>query len=353
MSSQSIISIDAMGGDHAPGEIINGLIDFAREQNSISFILHGRENEIKPFLQGAGACLTRIEIHHTETYVAMDDKPSQAIRRSKGSSMWNAVELVKKGEAAAALSAGNTGALMALSRMILKMVEGINRPALGGMWPHSNGTALVLDLGADIEADANQLVEFALMGDAFARSVLKLDSPKIGLLNIGTEDLKGKDTIKLAAALLNEHELRLNYCGFAEASDISMGTHDVIVSDGFTGNIALKAAEGAAKLVAQYVSNALKSGPFAMAGALLASNALTQLKNDIDPRKQNGGMFLGLKGLVVKSHGGADRVAFANALNVTSQMASSEFHETLQENIARWTELKSKGQAAKEIKNVA
>jgi glycerol-3-phosphate acyltransferase PlsX len=265
----------------------------------------------------------------------MDAKPSQMLRQGKGTSMWNAIEAVKSGEAIAAVSAGNTGALMALSMFILRKVEGVHRPALVASWPTRKGVTAMLDLGADIAADAEQLVEFAIMGVAFARAVNGVQNPKVALLNIGEEELKGHESIREAARLLRTSNLPIDFRGFIEADKIGSADLDVIVTDGFTGNIALKTAEGIAKMISDMLKDALKSGPLAMLGAALAMPALKQFRSKMDPRKVNGAVFLGLNGVVVKSHGGTDSVGFAQAIKVAAGMGESGFRTEVEENLRR------------------
>jgi len=335
MADRKIISIDGMGGDHAPGIVVEGLERFAQRRADLHFLLHGDEAKLKPLLALAPTAAPRTEIRHTEKNIAMDDKPAQMLRRGKGSSMWNAIEAVKSGEAIAAVSAGNTGALMALSMFILRKVEGIHRPALVASWPTRTGVCAVLDLGADIAADAEQLVDFAIMGVAFARAVNGIPNPKVALLNIGSEELKGHESIREAARLIRESGLPMDFLGFVEGDDIGSGRVDVVVTDGFTGNVALKTAEGIAKMMSEMLREALKSGPISMLGAFLAMPALKRFSARLDPRKVNGAVFLGLNGVVVKSHGGTDRVGFAQAISVAAGMGESRFRDEVEENLKR------------------
>jgi glycerol-3-phosphate acyltransferase PlsX len=235
--------------------------------------------------------------------------------------MWHTIESLQKQEAQVAVSAGNTGALMAVSMFQLRTLDGIDRPAIAALWPTQKGQSVVLDVGANVECDAQQLVDFAIMGEAFARAVLGLPRPTVGLLNVGAEDMKGHDAVKTAAQILREVELPMEFRGFVEGDDIAEGAVDVIVTDGFTGNIALKTAEGTAKLVVGYLRAALKRSFFGRLGAVIASGALKTLRRKLDPRAANGGIFLGLNGIVVKSHGGTDSVGFASALDMAIDMA--------------------------------
>jgi glycerol-3-phosphate acyltransferase PlsX len=335
MADVKFISIDGMGGDHAPRIVVEGLEHFAQSHPDLRFLIHGDEAQLKPLLEKAPTAAPRVTIRHTEKSVAMDAKPSQMLRQGKGTSMWNAIEAVKSGEAIAAVSAGNTGALMALSMFILRKVEGVHRPALVASWPTRKGVTAMLDLGADIAADAEQLVEFAIMGVAFARAVNGVQNPKVALLNIGEEELKGHESIREAARLLRTSNLPIDFRGFVEADKIGSADIDVIVTDGFTGNIALKTAEGIAKMISDMLKDALKSGPLAMLGAALAMPALKQFRSKMDPRKVNGAVFLGLNGVVVKSHGGTDSVGFAQAIKVAAGMGESGFRTEVEENLRR------------------
>jgi phosphate acyltransferase len=335
MTDLKVISIDGMGGDNAPGIVVEGLEHFAKLQPAFRFLLHGDEARLRPLLAKAPTAAPRTEIRHTAHSVAMDAKPGQAVRRGKGSSMWNAIESVKNGEAIAAVSAGNTGVLMGMSLLILRTIEGLRRPALVAGWPTRRGVSAVLDLGADIDADAEQLVEFAIMGQAYFKAVHHKDDPSIGLLNIGSEELKGHESIREAAKLIRQSGIRMNFHGFVEGDDIGKGTVDVVVTDGFTGNVALKTAEGLAKMISDMLKDALKSGPFAMLGALLAMGALQKFRAALDPRKVNGGVFLGLNGVVVKSHGGTDGVGFAQAISVAADMGESRFKSEITDSLKR------------------
>jgi glycerol-3-phosphate acyltransferase PlsX len=254
----------------------------------------------------------------------MEDKPSQIVRRGQNTSMWRAIECVKKGEAQAVVSAGNTGALMAMSMLQLRTVEGISRPAIASIWPTMKGRTIVLDVGANVTASAGQLVEFAVMGEAFAHAVLSLKQPIVGLLNVGSEDMKGHDAVKGAAQVLRNASLPIAFHGFVEGDDITRGVVDVVVTDGFTGNIALKTAEGAAKLVALYLRQALKRSLLGMIGAFFARSALNTLRRNLDPRASSGGIFLGLNGIVVKAHGGTDAIGFAGAMDMAIDMVRAD-----------------------------
>lgn len=335
MADRKVISIDGMGGDHAPGIVVEGLERFAQQRSEFHFLLHGDEAKLKPLLANAPTAAPRTTIRHTSQAVAMDAKPGQAVRRGKGSSMWNAIEAVKDGEAVAAVSAGNTGVLMGMSLLILRTIEGLRRPALVGGWPTRKGISAVLDLGADIDADAEQLVEFAIMGQAYFKAVHHKDNPSIGLLNIGSEELKGHESIREAAKLIRESGIKMNFHGFVEGDDIAKGTVDVVVTDGFTGNVALKTAEGLARMITDMLKDSFKSGPFAMMGALLAMPALKKFRATLDPRKSNGSVLLGLTGVVVKSHGGTDKIGFAQAISVAAEMGESRCRAEIEESLKR------------------
>jgi len=309
-----IISIDAMGGDFAPDIVIDGIEYFLKHEGQgrrARFLLHGDEALINPLLAQNPRTRERTEILHTEKTVSMEDKPSQALRKGKGSSMWNAIAAVKEGRAEIAVSAGNTGALMAMSKLQLRMKRGVQRPAIAASWPRQDGMCVVLDVGANIECDAAQLTEFAVLGEAYYQAIYGRDRPSVGLLNIGTEDLKGNAIIKAAHERLSQSELDLNYVGYVEGNDISFGGADVVVTDGFTGNIALKTAEGTAKLIGAFFKEALSGSIWSKFTTSLNLMALRRLKKRIDPRNVNGGVFLGLNGVVIKSHGGTDAIGFA------------------------------------------
>lgn len=341
-----ILSIDAMGGDHAPESILNGLSLVAAGATNLKFLIHGDQALIKPFLDADSRLKACSEIQHTDKSIAMDAKPSQAVRQGKGSSMWNTLSAVKTGEAHIAVSAGNTGALMAMAKLVLRTVEGVHRPAIAASWPTPTGSSVVLDVGANVEADAEQLVEFAIMGEAYARAVHGKTSPSVGLLNIGSEELKGIDSVRLASDMLRQQQVGLNYIGFVEGNDISLGKADVVVTDGYTGNIALKTAEGTARLVSGFVKEALTENMISKIGALLASSGLKKLKDKMDPRSVNGGVFLGLNGVVLKSHGGTDATGFATTVRLASSVGHSNFKEDVMENLKK---LRSQKTSSEEV----
>jgi glycerol-3-phosphate acyltransferase PlsX len=335
MAEGLIISVDAMGGDHAPDCVIEGVGVAAPKFPSARFLLHGDPERIGPLLDRRPELRGCCEIRAAEKQVAMEVKPTVALRQGKGTSMWNALVAVESGEAQVCVSGGNTGALMAMAMVRLGKMEGVHRPALIAAWPTRKGYAAVLDVGANVEADASQLVEFAIMGEAYFRAVRGVERPTVGLLNVGSEDQKGHEELRAAARLMREAGVDLDFRGFVEGDDISKGTVDVVVTDGFTGNVAIKTAEGTARLVAGFLGDTLKHSIMGRIGAVIAYPALKQLRDRMDPRTVNGGVFLGLNGLVVKSHGGTDGPGFAAALDVAGRMAGSHFRDEVAANLLR------------------
>jgi glycerol-3-phosphate acyltransferase PlsX len=329
------IALDAMGGDRAPAMVIRGA-DLALERHpDTRFLIFGAESQIAPLLAQLPRVAKVATLHHTSEAVADDDKPSQALRAGRGTSMRLAIEAVADGRADGIVSAGNTGALMAIAKFVLKTLPGIDRPAIATFFPTMRGESVMLDLGANIECDADNLVQFALMGDAFARSVLGLTQPAVGLLNVGSEDLKGNDAVRNASVRLRSGLIPLRFYGFVEGDDISAGTVDVIVTDGFTGNVALKTAEGMAKLFAEALRTSFRYSPMARFGYLFARNAMKKFAARFDPRRYNGAMLLGLGGIVVKSHGSTDAFGFANAIGVAIDMKVNGFLEKIRSDLAR------------------
>ena len=314
-----------MGGDLGPEIVVPGAALSAIRHPQIRFLLVGDKSRIAPLLERHPHLKERSEIRHTEIIVTMDAKPSQALRHGRGkSSMWLAIEAVRSGEADTAVSAGNTGALMAMARFVLKTLPGISRPAIAAVWPTLRSESVVLDVGATIGANATQLVEFAVMGEAMARCLFGVERPTVGLLNVGVEEIKGVEQVKEAGRILREANLPLEYIGFVEGDDIGKGTADVVVTEGFTGNIALKTAEGTAKQFAVYLKQSLRRTWLSKLGALLAAGAFAALRDRMDPRKHNGGVFLGLNGVVVKSHGGTDALGFATAIDMALDMVRND-----------------------------
>ena len=333
-SSPLVIAIDAMGGDHAPDSVIAGLKSAEQQHADVRFLIFGDEVKVRPFIDKYQLNADRYEFVHTPDYVASDEKPSTAVRSGRKSSLWLAIDAVKKGTAAAVVSSGNTGALMAFSKLILGTMPGIHRPAIVTILPTRKSECVVLDLGANAECNARNLVEFAIMGEAYCRAVLKRDDPTIGLLNIGSEDIKGRDEIRQAAQILKDSPLSEKFKGFVESDDIALGTVDVFVTDGFTGNIALKAIEGTARLMVDLLKQVAARSILSKLGFLLALPSLKELKKKMDPGRYNGAMLVGLKGISIKSHGGADAFGFANAVNV----AIDTVRHDLVGNIARQLE---------------
>ena len=326
-----------MGGDHGPSVVVPGIRSYIRAHDGegVRFLLHGDEAKIAPELAKFGLAADICEIRHTDKVVAMDEKPAQAMRRGKGSSLWNAIEAVKTGQAGGVVSAGNTGALMAISKLILRMsAPGLERPAIVASWPTFKGHTAVLDVGANIGSDAEQLVEFAIMGEAFQSAVRGIARPTIGLLNVGSEDMKGNEQVKEAHAILRDGPFDLNYHGFVEGDDIAKGTVDVVVTDGFTGNIALKTAEGVARFISTVLKDALTSNLQSKLGAIIAMPALKTMRDRIDPSAINGGPLLGLNGIVVKSHGSANAAGVANAVAVTARLLEENLTERIAADLA-------------------
>jgi phosphate acyltransferase len=324
MGAPVTIALDAMGGDHGPSVVIPAAAITAIRHPEARFLLVGDSACIEPELRAHPALAAKSQVVHTDIAVAMDEKPSQALRKGRWkSSMWLALEAVRDGRADAAVSAGNTGALMAMAKFCLKTIPGIDRPAIAAIWPTIEAECIVLDVGANVGADARQLAEFALMGAAMARALFGMEKPSVGLLNIGVEEVKGLDEIKKAAAVLKEAPFPIRYKGFIEGDDVGRGAVDVVVTDGFTGNIALKTAEGTAKQIGEYLRAAMGRSLLARIGAVLAQGAFRALKDKMDPRQLNGGIFLGLNGIAVKSHGGTDATGFASAIDLAYDMASN------------------------------
>lgn len=332
MPDNLTLSIDAMGGDNAPRMVVEGIDTALERMNGVRFLLFGDEKLLTPLLGEFRRAAEACEIRHTEDVITNDAKPAQALRQGRKSSMRLAINAVSDGEAAGVISAGNTGALMAMAKFVLKTLPGIDRPAIATFFPTHRGESVMLDLGANVECDAENLVQFAIMGEVFARNVLGLSHPSVGILNVGEEDLKGNQAVKTASQILQNSNLPIRFHGFVEGDDIAAGTVDVIVTDGFTGNIALKTAEGTAKLFGHFLKEALTSSPIAKIGALLAKRALGTFKVRVDPRRYNGAMFLGLNGICVKSHGGTDEVGFANAINVALELITHRINESIKED---------------------
>ena len=333
-----VISVDAMGGDAGPAAVVAGMAHSAHKNPDIGFILHGPEQQLRPLVGRRKHLTGRVEIRDVADVVTMEDKPSQVMRHGKGTSMWSALDAVRQGQAATAVSCGNTGALMALSMLRLRRLPGINRPAIAVLWPSRNaqGFNVMLDVGADVRADAQDLLQYALMGASYARNGLGLKRPRIGLLNVGTEEHKGRAELKEAHGLISDmaDSANIDFVGFVEGSDIPGDIADVIVTDGFTGNVAIKTGEGTASLIGDLLREAFKYSPLSRLASVLALTSLNRLRKRIDPRRVNGGVFLGLNGTVVKSHGGADATGVSAAIKLAFQLAQSGFTEKLAARVA-------------------
>jgi len=337
MAQKVRIALDAMGGDVGPSVVVPGAeIALARHPDS-EFLMFGNEAVVGPLLDAHPRLKAATRLVHTDVVVTMDAKPSQALRQGrKTSSMWMSLEAVKKGEADAAVSAGNTGALMAMAKFCLRTMAEIERPAIAALWPTLRGDSVVLDVGASIGADSEHLVDLAVMGSAMARVLFDVEKPTVGLLNIGVEEVKGAEAVREAGRILREsHFPFLDYAGFVEGDDIGKGTVDVVVSEGFAGNIALKTAEGTARQIGEYLRSAMSRTWRAKLGYLLARSAFQTLRDKMDPRKANGGVFLGLNGIVIKSHGGTDAEGFAAAVDLGYDMVRYQLLNKISDTLVR------------------
>jgi len=327
------LAVDAMGGDHAPDSVLDGLEAAAERHPNARFLLVGDEARLTGLVATRPRVAKSCSLRHAPDAIPGDMKPTAALRL-RGASMRVAIEAVAAGEAAGVISAGNTGALMALAKIVLKTMPEIDRPALAAIGPSARGDVVMLDLGANVQCDARNLVEFAIMGDAFARAVLGLTAPSIGLLNVGSEELKGDERVRQAAETLRDSHLAVQFRGFVEGHDIAAGTVDIVVTDGFTGNVALKTGEGALRLVRDLLRQVFTSSIAARLGYLLARPALDRLREWMDPRRYNGAVLIGLNGVVVKSHGGTDALGFAHAVDVAIDMATGGFNERIRQGVA-------------------
>jgi len=332
------ISIDVMGGDFGPEIVIPGAAKALDRHPDVTFVLFGLKDQCEPILEKYPKLKQKSVFHHCEMAVAMDEKPSQALRRGRYvSSMWRSIDAVKTGEADVAVSAGNTGALMAMAKFCLRTMANIERPAIAGIWPTLKGESIVLDIGATIGADAQQLLDFALMGGAMARALFEIERPTVGLLNVGVEEVKGQDDVREAGRLIRESKFdTLDYIGFVEGDDLGKGSVDVIVTEGFTGNIALKTAEGTARQIAQLLREAMSRTWMSRLGYILARSAFDRLREKLDPRKVNGGVFLGLNGIVIKSHGGTDAEGFAAAIDVGYDMVRNGLTKKIEDDLKKF-----------------
>ena len=334
MTDRVIIALDAMGGDRAPDMVVKGASIALQRFPQVHFRFYGVEDRLRPLLAKLPRLAERATIHHTDDVVTGDAKPSVALRTGRRSSMRLAIDAVADGEADCVVSAGNTGALMAMAKFALKTLPGIDRPAMASFFPTRRGESVMLDLGANVECDADNLVQFALMGDVFARTVLGLLQPTVGILNIGSEELKGHEEVRAAAARLRGAGSPIRFHGFIEGDDIAAGTVDVVVTDGFTGNIAVKTAEGMGRLFTEFLRASFKHSLTARIGYMFAAPALKKLRQRLDPRRYNGAVFLGLGGIAVKSHGGADALGFASAIGVAVDMKVNGFLDKIGAGLA-------------------
>ena len=334
MTNSIHLSLDAMGGDNAPQIIVDGAAQSKIRYPDVKFSFFGNKNKLLP-LVSSSKTLKDSQIIHTDEIIGANQKPSIAVRKGKNSSMGLAIQSVKTGQTDAIVSAGNTGALMAMTKLFLRPIEGITRPAIAAYFPTIRGESCMLDLGANIECDAKNLVQFAFMGQAFANIVMGVNNPTISLLNIGEEEQKGLDYIKEASQILTKLKDQINYTGFIEGDKIAQGISDVIIADGFSGNVSLKTAEGTALLVTSYLKKALSSSLSSKIGYLFAKRAINDFKLQMDPRKYNGAVFLGLNGVAVKSHGGTDAFGFANAICVAIDMVKYNFISDLKKKISK------------------
>jgi phosphate acyltransferase len=337
MAQKVRIALDAMGGDVGPAVVVPGAEVSLERHPDTEFIFFGNQAEVAPLLDARPKLKAASRLVHTDVTVKMNEKPSQALRHGRWkSSMWLAIDAVKKGEADAAVSAGNTGALMAMAKFNLRMMEGIDRPAAAALWPTLRGDSVVLDVGASIGTNAEHLVDLAVMGAAMARVLFDLERPSVGLLNIGVEEIKGQEEVREAGRLLREANLPfLEYVGFVEGDDIGKGTADVVVTEGFSGNIAIKVAEGTARQIGEFLRGAISRTWRAKIGYLFARNAFDMLRDKMDPRKANGGVFLGLNGVVIKSHGGTDAEGFAAAVDLGYDMIRYELLNKIKDTLIR------------------
>ena len=340
MKREIIIALDAMGGDHGPGVVIPAAAMALERRPDTRYLLFGDEKILQPLVAAHPKLAARSTIVHCDVAVKMTDKPSQALRQGRRvSSMWRAIEAVKRGEADCAVSAGNTGALMAMAKVCLHMLPMIERPALAAMWPTMRGESIVLDVGASIGADAQHLVDLAVMGAALARIVFDIETPTVGLINVGVEEIKGLEEVKAAGRMLREGAWpHISYHGFVEGDDLGRGTVDVFVTEGFTGNIALKTAEGTARQIAQYLREAMGATLATRIGYLLSRGAFQALRRKLDPNRRNGAIFLGLDGVVIKSHGGADAESYAGAIEVGYDMVRQDLLANIRDMIGHASE---------------
>jgi glycerol-3-phosphate acyltransferase PlsX len=336
------LAVDAMGGDHAPAIVVAGLAMAAERHPEARFLLVGDEAQLAPLLASHPRAARACTVRHAPEVIGNDMKPSAAVR-VRQASMRVAIDAVAEGDASGVVTAGNTGALLALAKIVLKTLPGIDRPAMAAVSPSAGGDVVILDLGANLVCDARNLVEFAVMGDVFARAVLGLPAPTIGLLNVGSEEQKGDERIRQAADVLRESHLGPQFRGFVEGHDIAAGTTDVIVTDGFTGNVALKTGEGALRLIGGLLRQVFTSSLAGRLAYLLVRSSLDRLREWLDPRRYNGAVMLGLNGVVVKSHGGTDALGFAHAVDVAVDMVVHRVNDRMREGLERIVGLPANG----------
>ena len=333
-----VVSVDTMGGDLGPAAVVSGCAKSAKKNPKLGFVLHGPKADLEKLVSRRKHLRGRCQFEDVTDVVSMDDKPSQVVRNAKGTTMWSAIESVRRGDAKVAVSCGNTGALMALSMIRLRKMPGVNRPAIAILWPSRNpqGFNVMLDVGADVRADADDLLRFALMGASYARNGMDLPRPRIGLLNVGTEEHKGRSELREAFDLIGEvaDQAEFDFVGFVEGGDIPGNVADVIVTDGFTGNVAIKTGEGTANLIGDLLKEAFRYSPLSRLASVLAVTSLRRLRKRIDPRRVNGGVFLGLNATVVKSHGSADSTGVSAAIKLAAQLAEQNFNDKLAARVA-------------------
>ncbi|GBQ35190.1 phosphate acyltransferase PlsX [Acetobacter fabarum] len=341
------LAVDGMGGDGAPEVVVAGLAIAAERHRNIKVLLIGDEARLLPLLAKYPKAASICTVWHTDVSVSMDMKPTSALRMRQ-SSMRLAMDAVASGRAQGVVSAGNSGAMLALAKIVVKTLPGISRPAMAAISPTIKGDVVMLDLGANVACDWRNLVEFAVMGEAFAKSVLGLPAPTIGLLNIGAEELKGDEKLRVAAETLRESPLAAQFHGFVEGHDITAGTTDVVVTDGFTGNVALKTGEGVLKMATTLLRRVFQRGIISRLGYLLVRPGLERMKEWLDPRRYNGAVFVGLNGVVVKSHGGTDAEGFAAAVDVAMDMVTHGFNESIRERLSHMGALLMRPQTEEE-----
>ena len=341
MSTDTVISIDGMGGDGGPQPLVAGMNRAAKLDPSLRFVVHGHSDLLSKLVQRRRRLRDRVEIVHADDVVPMDEKPSKVLRTGRKSSLWSALTSVADGRANVAMSAGNTGAIVALSMAVLRRAQGVHRPAIAVHWPARRecGFNVVLDMGADIKADGETLTQYAIMGAEYSRLAFGHTRPRVGLLNVGSEEMKGRQELHDAKAIIDHlasnHDLEFEFLGYVEGNDIVSDRVDVIVTDGFTGNIAMKAAEGTAGFIRQSLKEAFSHSVWSRFGALFALTSLRRLRHRIDPRRVNGGVFLGVNGSVVKSHGSADPVGHSSAILLAAKMATGDFPKLVTGRLAK------------------